>query len=124
MSEIDFICARCGAEAWDRSDRAEIDRDVACADEDGDPGLRHDHDWSDDDSLSRLEARVLASDEMMRIDAEDNESWQWIEVGINGGQGFDPIGASEGLANWIKAEGFSFVGVGEGENVVRFNRKK
>jgi len=85
---------------------------------------RVDHDWSDDDPLARLEARVLASDEMMRVDSEDNDDWQWVEVGLDSGEGHDPVGSSESLSNWVAEEGFSFNGVGEGDNTVRFNRKK
>ena len=123
MAQSTIVCKNCGAETT-HGDAYMFDRDVECEGEDGDPGLRHDHDWSDDDPLARLEARVLASDEMMRVDSEDNDSWQWIEVGLNDGTGFDPVGASEGLSNWVSEEGFAFLGLGDGDNVVRFNRQK
>lgn len=106
MAQKTRVCSDCGATAEDGNHlRSRID-----------------HTWSDADALSRFIARVEADDgDMTIVDFEDNDDWQWVEVSC---EGRDPLGDSEGLANYIKREGFSFCALGEGDNSVRFNRKK
>lgn len=103
------ICAKCGV-ADEVPDKHHPD-DEPC-----------DHDWSDPDPLSRLEARIESSSFGAEvINSETNEKWHWLEVRLTG---FDLIGASEAVTNEAHAEDFDFIGLGEGGEAVRFNKER
>lgn len=114
MTEIDHVCKDCGSKALHSSDRTMIDHEEPCGDGGG-------HDWSADDPLARLEARVLSASGLMRIDCGGGDDWSWIEVGITD---HDKVGMSEFLADEAHEEGFKMCGLGESEGNVRFHRKK
>lgn len=116
MSEIDHVCKDCGSKALHSTDCAMIDAEEPCPDSrDGR------HDWCSDDPLARLEARVMSTSGLMRIDCGGGDDWDWIDVGITD---HDKVGMSEFLADEAHEEGFKMCGLGDSEGEVRFHRKK
>jgi len=122
MSQNDkFVCAGCGIPmASDYERHRFMEEGGGCSGNGG-----GDHDWSDDDPLSRAEARMTASTyDLSIVDDSDNEAWQWFEVSLDD---HDEVGASEHAAQEAPKEGFAFLGVDEtesGETTLRFNRAK
>lgn len=80
------------------------------------------HDWSDADPLDRLRARAEATRDVRVDSAEDNESFQFIDVVLTG----DVRGDSEHMGDAAREEGFRFAGAGvRGSGpLLTFNRPK
>lgn len=119
MAQIESRCSDCGTALMNDESSLRIDEEIPCEGPGG-------HSWSDDDPLSRLEAKISATDEARAIDSEDNQNWQWIEIATDDP---DPIGASELIADWAQEEGFQFLGIGKGDDAdgpasLRFNKQK
>lgn len=114
MSEAKYVCKTCGIECVHRADKPMLNAEEPCE-------VGSKHNWTDDDPLERLEARVMAHDSMFRVDLADNEEWQWIEVDVFEE---DRSFGSEMLAEMAKQEGFVFCGLGDYDGSVRFNRQK
>lgn len=118
MSQTKYVAGCCGIEAESTGEMRKLNFDEPCNEATGE------HDWSDDDPMSRALARISCGTfEAGIVDKADNAEWQWFEVHIGD---HDEVGASEAITDDAQSEGFSFVGLGESAEgaTLRFNRKK
>jgi len=104
MEQNIVVCADCGDESTEEHNRRRGEGE---------------HDWSDADPLSRLEARISAMADAGVIKRSDSEEWQWVEIELER----DVATASEIAGGAAQEEGFAFVGIDDGPTV-RFNRQK
>jgi len=110
----EIVCKNCGIETT-TADREETNYTTPCE-------LHgQSHDWSEPEPVFRAKARMESSSFAMEVEEEWSDDWDVLTVKLTD---HDFVGASEAAADAVRAEGFSFVGIGEGTNVVRFNRSR